>query len=171
MFSPLQYMPWPSRVCLHTAQWCFFLKFLSLKECEPIFPNYISTHTKTSKLYSSRPIFTTVFMWCMYIWQEINPNTSANHKHDIKEHWAHMSTRPQSWWYEEHKSITHTLEVINDMYVCTGEEYCDDRTLFEAMNRYYVWDSWMIWQSLNDMTFYCILPCKLEILFLLNTTN
>lgn len=114
---PLQYMPWLSRACLQTTQWCFFLKFLSLKECEPIFPNYISTHTKTSKLYSSR--YCGICMYSMYIWQELNPNTSANPKHDIKEHWAHMSTRPQLWWYEENKSVIH-MEAMNENHVCFG---------------------------------------------------
>lgn len=121
--SPLQYMPWLSRVCLHTAQWCFFLKFLSLKECEPIFSNYIYKHTQRPQNYTVADTFSQMYLyWDLCIWQEINPNTSANHKPDIKEHWAHMSTRPQSWWYEEHKSITHTLEVINEMYVCIREE-------------------------------------------------
>jgi len=136
--SPLQYMPWLSRVCLQTAQWCFFLKFLSLKECEATFSNYLCKHThKDLKIIQQQINFPKcIYIWIGYIWQEISPKIYANHKHDINENWANMSTRPQSWWYEEDNSLTHTLEVMNEVYVCIGEEYCDDRSVFDELSRY-----------------------------------
>jgi len=33
-------------------------------------------------------------------------------------------------------SLTHTLEVMNEVYVCIGEEYCDDRSVFDELSRY-----------------------------------